>query len=331
MRVLVTGAAGFTGTFMMQFLSHETGVELTGLVRKPSQRNLLPHACIVADLLEREHLIPAVNEICPDAIIHLGGLTRGDLGDLLRVNVVGTRNILDAGYRANADCRMLVISSSAVYGYTGAAPIAESSPLQPLSEYGISKVAQEALALLHQKQEGAQISIARPFNLAGPGQPASFICGKLVQQVTDIGQKKKTALELRETSSSRDLIDVRDAVRGYWALSSHPEFSERCSGQAFNLGSGNAYPISALIAMIEEITDRQYDVNLPPATPRAAIPSQRSDNSRMTALTGWKPEISLPETLRDMLAAEMQRTSGEKKARGKQTRSNRVHTQNKKM
>jgi nucleoside-diphosphate-sugar epimerase len=320
MRVLVTGAAGFTGTCMMQFLSHETGVEMTGLVRKPSQKSLLSHTpCIVADLLERGHLITAVDEICPDAIIHLGGLTRGDLGDLLRVNVVGTKNILDAGYKANADCRMLVISSSAVYGYAGTTPIAESVPLHPLSEYGISKAAQEALALMHQTQSGALISIARPFNLAGPGQPASFICGRLVKQVADSGQKKKTALELLETSSSRDLIDVRDVVRGYWALVSHPDFSGKCSGNAFNLGSGNAYSISTIIAMIEEITNRHYEVNLPRAISRAAIPSQQSDNARITALTGWRPEISLPETLRDMLAVEMDETSGKKMARVKQT------------
>lgn len=304
MRVLVTGAAGFTGTWMMQFLSHEEGVELTGLVRKPSQKSLLPQAsCIVADLLEREQLITSVHEICPDAIIHLGGLTHGDLSNLLLTNVVGTQNILDAGYKANPECRMLVVSSSAVYGYPGTAPITEPTPLQPLSEYGISKMAQEALALMHHAQGGALISVARPFNLAGPGQPPSFICGRLVHQVTDIGHRKKAALELLGTSSSRDLVDVRDVVRGYWALVSHPDFPGKCNGKAFNLGSGNAYPVSTIIAMIEEITNRHYDVNLPDVISPTAIPSQQSDNSRITALTGWQPEIPLEKTLRDMLAA----------------------------
>ena len=239
MRLLVTGAAGFTGTFLTEYLSHETGVEVTGLIRKTSQKDLLPHTtCIIADLLDREHLTDAVNDICPDAIIHLGGMTRGDLGNLLEANVIGTKNILDAGYAANPDCRILVVSSSAVYGYPGEAPIPESTPLQPLSEYGISKMAQEALALMHHTQNGSHVCIARPFNLAGPGQPESFICGKLVGQVADIGQQKKTDLDLLETSSSRDLIDVRDVVRGYWEILSYPDFSGKCSGRAFNLGSG---------------------------------------------------------------------------------------------
>ena len=244
-----------------------------------------------------------MNDICPDAIIHLGGMTRGDLGNLLQANVIGTKNILDAGYAANPDCRILVVSSSAVYGYPGEAPIPESTPLRPLSEYGISKMAQEALALMHHTQNGSHVCIARPFNLAGPGQPESFICGKLVRQVADIGQQKKTALDLLETSSSRDLIDVRDVIRGYWAIISYPDFSGKCSGRAFNLGSGSAYPVSAIIRTLEEMTNQHYPVNLPAEILQPSIPSQRSDNAQITSLTGWKPEISLAETLRDMLTA----------------------------
>ena len=122
---------------------------------------------------------------------------------------------------------------------------------------------QEAIALMHHTLNGTHVSLARPFNLAGPGQPESFICGKLVRQVADIEQQKKTALDLLETSSSRDLIDVRDVVRGYWALISHPGFSEKCSGRTFDLGSGNAYPVSSIIRIIEEITNQHYPVNLP--------------------------------------------------------------------
>lgn len=304
MRLLVTGAAGFTGTFLAEYLSHENGVEVTGLIRNASQKDLLPHTpCIIADLLDRQHLTDAVNDIRPDAIIHLGGMTRGDLGDLLQANVIGTKNILDAGYAVNPDCRILVVSSSAVYGYPGEVPISESTPLRPLSEYGISKMAQEAVALMHHTQNNSCVSIARPFNLAGPGQPESFICGKLVRQVVHIEQQKKTTLDLLETTSSRDIIDVRDVIRGYRAIISHPDFSGKCSGRAFNLGSGNAYPVSSIIRTLEEITHQHYPVNLPPEILQPAIPSQKSDNAQITLLTGWRPEISLVDTLRDMLTA----------------------------
>jgi GDP-4-dehydro-6-deoxy-D-mannose reductase len=308
MRVLVTGAAGFTGTHMMQYLSQHEGVSVTGLVRKAAPvisklENIPRISYTIADLLNRKSLMSVVAEIHPDTIIHLGGLTHGSLDDLLSANVAGTKNILDAGYTTNPDCRILVVSSSAVYGYPGTNPITEATPLQPLSEYGISKKKQETYAFMFHELTGAHLCVARPFNLAGPGQSESFICGKIVNQIHEINLQKKKALELREITSSRDLIDVRDVIRGYWALISHSEFSRDCSGQVFNLGSGNAYTISKIIALLEEITGRSYEVKLPPDPPEVPIPTQQSDNTRITTLTRWKPEIPLKDTLRDMLAA----------------------------
>jgi GDP-4-dehydro-6-deoxy-D-mannose reductase len=306
MRVLVTGASGFTGTRMMQFLLEQEGVTVTGLVRTapapaPDTKSRISYAC--TDLLDRNRLISTVARVSPDAIIHLGGLTRGPLDALLLANVTGTKNLLDAGYAANPECRMLIVSSSAVYGYAGTAPIAESMQLQPLSEYGISKLAQDTYSLMFHTLNDAPVCVTRPFNLAGPGQPESFICGRIVKQVIEIGQQKRAALELLETISSRDLIDVRDVVRGYWALVSHPDFTSDCAGKAFNLGSGTATPLSVIIALIEEITGRHYEVEYPGTRPRIPILSQQSDNTRITGLTGWRPGISLKETLSDMLAA----------------------------
>jgi nucleoside-diphosphate-sugar epimerase len=305
MRVLVTGASGFTGARMMQFLSEQEGVTVTGLMRKtPATPSPGPRVSyVMGDLLDRDPLISTVAGVRPDAIIHLGGLTRGTIDALIRANVVGTKNLLDAGFAANPECRMLVVSSSAVYGYAGTAPIAESVPLRPLSEYGISKMAQDAYALMFHELNDAHVSVARPFNLAGPGQPESFICGRIVKQVIEIRLKKRSTLELQETMSSRDLIDVRDVVRGYWALISRPDFSRDCAGVAFNIGSGNASPLSEIITLMEEITGSHYEVTYPATRPRIPIPSQQSDNMRITTLTGWRPEISLKETLVDMLAA----------------------------
>jgi GDP-4-dehydro-6-deoxy-D-mannose reductase len=229
-------------------------------------------------------------------------LTHGTAGDLDAANVTGTKNLLDATISANPDCRVLVVSSSAVYGYAGDQPIPETAPLNPVGEYGKSKVAQENVCRQF-SDTGADIAIARPFNLAGPLQSGAFVCGRIVDQVIRIEQKKSTAIELREILSSRDIIDVRDVVKGYFALISCPDFSSDCSGKAFNLGSGNAYPVSTIIARIEEITGSIYKLQLPEAHPAIAVLSQCSNNSRITALTGWRPEISLKETLADMLAA----------------------------
>jgi GDP-4-dehydro-6-deoxy-D-mannose reductase len=306
MRVLVTGAAGFTGTRMMEFLSGQQGVTSTGLIRNKPTKNagdIGKQPVITADLLDRDSLFSGIAEVSPDAVVHLAGLTHGTFDALHSANVTGTKNMLDAVLAVNPDCRILVVSSSAVYGYAGDSPIPETAPLQPVSDYGKSKMAQEERALGYLAQ-GAAVAVARPFNLAGPGQTDAFVCGRIVKQVVEIERGERAALELREIVSARDLIDVRDVVRGYWALISHPDFSGDCAGRAFNIGSGNAYPLSTVIALAGEITGRHFDVHLPETQPPVPVPTQRSDNTRIISLTGWKPEISLKETLKDMIDTE---------------------------
>lgn len=312
MRVLVTGAAGFTGIRMMEFLGTQ-GVELTGLIRRQtSVAGLSRGSYVVGDLLDPVSLHAALEKNRPDAIIHLAGLTRGSSDALYAANVTGTKNLIEAVIAANPSCRILIVSSSAVYGYAGDSQIPETTPLRPVNDYGKSKVAQEEHSLQYNSSGVTAISVARPFNLAGPGQPDNFLCGRIIKQVIDIEQKEKNTLDLLEVSTKRDLIDVRDVVRGYWALISHPDFHSECSGKAFNLGSGKAYRISEIIDIVEKITGENYKIRLSDAQQKAAIPTQQSDNSRIASLTGWKPKISLKETLRDML--EYERKKRDKKS-----------------
>jgi len=305
MKILVTGAAGFTGGYMMEFLATQKGVHPIALIR--SESSALPKisgvAWVTADLLNRDRLFDKISSICPDAIIHLAGLSRGTLDALLMTNVTGTRNLLDAGMQANPDCRVLVVSSSAVYGYAGQAAIPESASLKPLSDYGLSKMTQDTLSLMYHEIKDAAVAVARPFNLVGPNQSGSFICGFIVNQIAEINQGQKTDLGLLETQSYRDFVDVRDVVRGYFALVSHSEFSQYCAGKAFNLGSGIACSISDIISIIEEITGNHYNIRLPTSPPPIPIPSQQCDNSRVTATIGWRPRIPLKVSLIDMLDA----------------------------
>lgn len=305
MRVLVTGAAGFTGRWMMDLLAAQNCVTPIGLVRreKPHDESM-SCSTVLADLLDKKNLQAVVTKIRPDTLIHLAGLTHGASDELHTTNVEGTRHLLDAALACNPECRILIISSSAVYGSVSDKQIPENAPHQPVSEYGKSKAEQELLALQYTSTRDAAIAIARPFNLVGPGLPDSFLCGRIVNQIVAIERGEREALDLWELSSSRDLIDVRDVVRGYWALASCPNFTEVCSGKAFNLGSGNAYRVSSIITLVEEITGRHYTIRLPEIPPHVPVQTQRSDNSRIQSLTGWEPEIPLETTLRDMLDIE---------------------------
>jgi len=304
MKVLVTGAAGFTGQQMIRHLCQKGGLAVTGLVRKPLP---LFHgdnvSCVGADLLDRARLFDVLSTLRPDGIIHLAGLNHGSLKELLDVNEAGTKNLLDAAFRANADCHMLVIGSSAAYGYAGYDPVKEDTALRPLSDYGVSKAAQDTLTLKHHDACGSRVSVARPFNLVGPGQPPTFICGRIVQQVVEIENGQRDALDILETSSCRDFIDVRDAVRAYFAVLSHPEFSVQCAGRAFNIGSGITYAISAVVSLLEEVTGDRYTVRVAENPPDVPVPFLVSDNTRIRTITGWAAEIPFKESLHDMLEA----------------------------
>jgi nucleoside-diphosphate-sugar epimerase len=303
MKVLVTGASGFTGAHMMRFLSGREDIILTGFARARSSSFTNPtgKSWVSADLLDGDSLIDILLNICPDTIVHLAGRNQGTFKDLLEINVIGTKNLLDAAIIANPECRTLVVSSSAIYGYKVSNSITESTPLKPENEYGVSKSAQDILSLMYHEIKGAQVAVARPFNLIGPEQPDLSVCGNIIKQIVEIEQGKKETLDLLEILSSRDFIDVRDAVKGYWALISHPDFAHTCAGRAFNIGSGKGSAIHEVIDFIEKITGDRYRIRLPEVHTPTRVQSQKSDNSRIYAATGWMPTTSIGESLQDML------------------------------
>jgi len=305
MKILITGASGFTGKWMLRYIQRNASqeTELTCLVNSRMHLGIdsANINVIKGNLLEREQFEARISSVCPDMVIHLAGLNHGTLSDLLETNVVGTKNLLDTVLVKNAQCRILIISSSAVYGNAGYLPISEESPIKPLGEYGISKTAQEILCSMYHQVRGAHIAVARPFNLVGPGQSSSFVCGRIISQVIKIRQGEREGIDLSEIISSRDFIDVRDAVAGYWSLLYHPKFEQTCAGKTFNIGSGKTYKISQVIEYIEEITGEKYSVYLPSSTSQIQIPTQQADISHIKKITNWSPKIPLKDSLRDML------------------------------
>jgi len=305
MNVLITGASGFTGKWLLHYLQRNApqGTEITGLVNSNTHLGIdSPNITIIkSDLLKFDQVESRISSLHPDLVVHLAGLNHGTLSNLLETNVVGTKNLLDTLLVSNSGCRILIVSSSAVYGDAGYLPISEEVPCKPLSEYGISKTAQEILCAMYHQIHGAHIAVVRPFNLVGPGQSSSFVCGRIISQIHQIRKGDKENIDLSDISSSRDFIDVRDAVAGYWSILSHPNFEQICDGKFFNIGSGKAYMISQVIEYIEEIMAKKYSVHLQSHQSQIQIPTQQADISHIHKITNWSPKISLIDSLRDML------------------------------
>jgi GDP-4-dehydro-6-deoxy-D-mannose reductase len=301
MKVLVTGASGFTGRYLLEYLSLQKNISVIGFVHiNPKKRSDNVEWC-KCNLHNRAQTDTAIRKIIPDRIIHLAGLNHGSIGDLIRTNVLGTDNLLRAIKNRADDSRVLVIGSSAEYGYAGNRPISEGTTLIPVGDYGVSKVAEELLARSYFHRFGLQIAVARPFNLTGPGQTASFVCGHIISELVKVEHGVQDAVHLHETESCRDFIDVRDAVRAYWSILDHDRFSEACAGNAFNVGSGKSYSVSDILETIEAITGKKIPVELPEKPLKSIVPTQKSDNSYISQTTGWVPAISFRQSVADMV------------------------------
>ena len=303
MNILVTGASGFTGHHMIKYLlSLNEGTSLIwGISRSQPQISHSGCTYLRADLNQKKQVDSIIKKASPDLVIHLAGQNHGTLAELLRANVINTENLLKAVREERPDARVLVVGSSAEYGYAGETPIAEDAPLRPSGVYGISKVAEDLLAVQYYTAYDLAITITRPFNLIGPGQSDLYICGKLTHQAVEIRENKRDAFELFGTDARRDYVDVRDVVDAYWRLISHKNFEKRIAGHVFNIGSGKSYSVAAVIREITMITGELYKVNLPASPVRDLVPVQIADIRRIIKETGWRPSIPLCRSLEAMI------------------------------
>jgi GDP-4-dehydro-6-deoxy-D-mannose reductase len=215
--------------------------------------------------------------------------------------VINTEHLLNAVRKEKPDARVLVVGSSAEYGYAGEIPITEETPLRPSGVYGISKVAEDLLAVQYYTAHDLAVAIARPFNLIGPEQSDLYVCGKLTHQAVDIRNGKREVFEIVGSDAGRDYVDVRDVVEAYWRLLSHDNFEKKVAGRAFNIGSGKSYSVLEVIQEITRITGRLYKVHMPELPVRELVPVQIADIRRIEKETGWRPSIPLSSSLEEMI------------------------------
>jgi len=289
-RALITGAEGFVGRYLRAHLE-QAGDEVYGIDRADGP-----------DLLDGAALAAVVSSIEPDAVYHLGGWS--DVGaswseplDTFRVNAEGTLNVLQAC--RDRPVRVLVISSADIYGKVTLAelPLTEDSPLRPVSPYAASKVAADQLALQAWLGFGLETIRARAFNHLGPGQTNRFVAPALAERVATCELDGTEVVTVGNLTPRRDFTDVRDVVRAYRLLITDGE-----PGEAYNVCSGIDLPISDLADRLVHLADRPVRLETDPSLQRPVdVPVLRGDAGKLHKITGWSPEISLDQTLHDLL------------------------------
>lgn len=292
-RALITGLRGFTGRYLAAELS-QAGYRVFGTVM-PGEA--VGPDLFALDLCDRAAVAAMVEQVQPDVVAHLAGIAfvaHANAELIYRVNVVGTRHLLEAlaGAR-HAPSAVLLASSANIYGNVDVPLIDEHQPPAPFNDYGVSKLAMEHMARLWGEQ--LPIIIARPFNYTGIGQDEQFLLPKIVSHF----RKGAPAIELGNVQIARDFSDVRMVATSYRRL-----LAASPAGQAFNVCSGQAHSLGEVLDVMARIAGYPIEVRVNPAFVRAKdVLTLVGSNDKLTSVIGHIAAPPLSETLRWMYQA----------------------------
>ncbi|MEQ8840621.1 MAG: GDP-mannose 4,6-dehydratase [Acidimicrobiales bacterium] len=287
MRALVTGANGFVGGHLVQHLRDHGDEVIESAV----------------DITDRERFIDHVADHAPATIYHLAA--RADVGGswsapipTIRVNVEGTVNVLDAAVAAGVE-RVLAVTSADIYGPVGDAdlPLREDQPVRPVSPYGASKAAADIMCHTAGLAHGLDVVRARSFNHLGPGQNDKFVASAIASRIVDNERRGRAVVRVGNLSARRDFTDVRDVVRAYRLLMTGGK-----PGEVYHVCSGVDRSIRELAEMLVSMADHPMTLESDPELFRPVdLEVLRGDHAKITAATGWRPEIDIQTTLSDLL------------------------------
>jgi len=300
--VLVTGAAGFAGSHLVE---HLTGsCELVAWARGDPPADVAGLARWArVDLLDRVRVQREIAVLRPQVVYHCAGSSQvgtswQHTARPLANNVLATHHLFDAVRRAGRQCRVLVTGSAAVYA-PSTTPLREDDPLAPASPYAMSKLAQEQLALRALAEDGLDVVVARPFNHTGPRQRVDFAAPSMARQIALIETGELPPLiRVGNLDAQRDRMDVRDTVRAYRLL-----IESGITGTVYNVASGIGRPIRGVLDALIERARVPVEVQLDLSRFRPQdTPVVIGDASRLRAATGWTPAIPFDRTIDDLLA-----------------------------
>jgi GDP-4-dehydro-6-deoxy-D-mannose reductase len=295
MRAAVTGSSGFVAGHLVPYL-RSLGDEVVTLDRSGTPPVDVTDTHRVRDVLRRKR---------PDVVYHLAGLSHvGESWDapetVFRVNAEGTLSVLRACADAGVE-RVLVAGSADEYGVVDVddLPITEDAPIRPITPYGASKAAADILAGQAFAADGLGTLRVRAFNHTGPGQISTMLVPGLAARIAAAERDGRQVISVGNLDVVRDLTDVRDVIRAYRLL-----VERGAPGDAYNVCSGRGVSVrdvaEALLAMSEAPLELVVD---PELVRPVDVPRLVGSPAKLSAATGWEPEIPLEQTLRDVLTA----------------------------
>jgi GDP-4-dehydro-6-deoxy-D-mannose reductase len=301
-RILITGITGFTGVHLANHLLAR-GAQVFGFSRTVTE---LPPALAErvglysGDLRDQATLEKVLIEVQPDIIYHLAGLLKAaNVEDFYQINVLGTVALFEAIIAVGQTPKVLVSSSSAVYGKgVRGRPITEQFQFRPMTHYGVSKVAQEVVVQRYYLTHRLPVVRSRAFNLLGPGQPLTLACSAFARQIA-LAEQSGAGGEIvtGNLSARRDFTDVRDAVQAYEMIAQHGK-----AGDVYNVCSQQAISTQVCLEMLIRMACVPLKTTLGPVQTQANdVPLQIGSAAKLFQRTGWRAKITLQQSLADLL------------------------------
>ncbi len=304
MKALVTGMTGFIGRYLAEILVEE-GHDVVGTTFLPNGEPPLRIGDTIVetkpmDIRDRPMVEGVVASVDPDVVYHLAGQayvkpSYKEPKVTYDTNVLGTINLLDAIRRFCPDSAVAMACSGAEYGTPKILPIPEEHALLPLTPYGVSKAAQDMVSFQYHENFGLKTYRLRLFGTTGPGKIGD-VANDFASQVALAEVSGHPRMKVGNLSSSRDISDVRDVVKGMQIAVDRGE-----PGEAYNIGRGSAIGVKILLEKLLSLSIAKIEVVVDKNLIRPSDePLTYADISKMQKL-GWAPKISVEKTLSDLL------------------------------
>jgi len=301
---LVIGAAGFVGRYLVREMRNN---KIETFVTKLPHEKFTEESVNVYDLdiLDKDAIVNILYEIQPDYIFHLAAQSSVGVAwknPLLTVdvNIKGSINLMDAVRELFYKPRVLLIGSGEEYGYIKPeeTPISEDNLLRPGNIYAATKACQNMIGSIYAKAYDMDLKMVRAFNHIGPGQAPLFVVSDFCKQVAEIEKGiREPVIMVGNLAAKRDFTDVRDVVKAYVKL-----IKQGSSGETYNVGSGSAQEIRQILEKVIAMSDVDIKVETDPNKIRPVdVPIIEADITKLNTLTGWKPEISVEQTICETL------------------------------
>ena len=306
MKILVTGAAGFVGSHMVEKLVAD-GHDVRAMIHYNSANNWgwLEESqvkksieVVAGDIRDYDSVFAAVKGV--DTIFHLAaliGIPYSYVSPMayIKTNIEGTYNILQSA-RTLETSNILITSTSETYGSAQYIPMDEFHPMVGQSPYSASKIGADNLAVSYFRSFSTPVKIVRPFNIYGPRQSARAIIPSIITQILD-GKKE---IKLGNTSPTRDFTFVKDTIAGFLAISKNEKFN----GEYVNIGMGEEISVLDLVNLISELIGEDIKITSDEQRIRpkdSEVDRLFANNMKLTQSTSWQPQFSLKQGLTETI------------------------------